>query len=68
MGSHLFCVFFVGGATAASSSAASPRGEVDDDGKETGNLGVARREGGREGCVGYDKSLDGAILLDGNVC
>ena len=62
------CGFSVVGATAAPSSAASPRGDVGDDGTETGNIGVARREGGREGCVGYDKSLNGVVLLYCDVC
>ena len=59
-----FCGFFVVGATAAPSFAAPPREEVGDYGKETGNLGVALREGVREGCVGYDKSIDGVVILD----
>ena len=42
-----FCGFFVVGAAVASSSAASPRGEVGDDGNTTGDLGVSRRKGGR---------------------
>ena len=62
-----FCGFLVVGVTAAPSSAASPCGEVGDDVKEAGNIGVARREGGREGCVGYDKSLKVVVLLDGVV-
>ena len=44
-----------------------PRGEVGDDGKETGNLSVARRKGGGEGRVGDYKPLDGVVLLDGGV-
>ena len=60
-------VFFVVGATAVPYSAAPPHGEIGDEGKKTGNLGVARGEGGREGCVGYDKSLKGVVLLDGVV-
>ena len=59
--------FPVVGVTAAPSSAASPRGEVGDGGKEMGDLGVARREGGRDRRVGYNKSLDGVVLLDGGV-
>ena len=42
------CGFTVVDATAALSDAASPRGEVGDDGKEPGDLGVARRKGGKE--------------------
>ena len=53
--------------TVAPSSAASPRGEVGDDGKKTGNIGVARCKGGRERCVGYEKLLDGVVILDGGV-
>ena len=62
------CRFSIVSATAAPSSTASPRGEVGDDGKETGDLGVARREGGREGRVEYCKSLDNVVILDGGVC
>ena len=61
-----FCGFLVVDVAAAPSSAASPRGEVGDDGKETGNIGVARREGGREGCVGYYKSID--CFFNGGIC
>ena len=63
-----FCGFFVVGATDAPSSAVTPRGEVGDDGKDTGNLGVGGREGGRDGCVGYDKSLDDVVTLGSGVC
>ena len=45
-----------------------PRGEVGDDGKEPGNLGVPRPVGGGERRVGYDKPLDGVVLLNGRVC
>ena len=62
------CIFSVFGAPTAPSTAAFPRGEVGDDGKETGDLGVARREGGTERQVGYDKPLNGVVLLDGGVC
>ena len=62
------CGFSVVGATFASSYAASPSGEVGDDGKDTGDLGSACRKGIREGCVGYDKSLDVVVFLDGGFC
>ena len=62
------CGFSVVGARASPSTATYPRGVVGDDGKETGDLGVARREGGREGRVVYDKSLNGVVLLDNGVC
>ena len=62
------CGFFVIGATATPSTAASPQGEVGDNGKETGDLGVARLKGGREGRVGYDKLLNRVVILDGGVC
>ena len=45
-----------------------PRGEVGDEGKELGGLGVARREGGREGLIGYDKTLNNVVLLDDGLC
>ena len=52
---------------ATTSASASPRGEVGDDGKEPGDLGVTRRKGGGEGQVGDDKPVDGVILLDNGV-
>ena len=56
-------------ATSAATSAAAPLcGEVGDDGKDPGDLGVARREGGKEGQVGDDKPLYGVIIMDGRVC
>ena len=61
------CDFSVVGASAAPSTATSPRREVGDDGKETGDLGFMRREGGKEGRIGYGKPLQGVVLLDGIV-
>ena len=62
------CGFTVVDATTGPSTAAYPCGEVGNVVKEPGDLGVARRKGGREGRVGYDKPLHNVVFLDGGVC
>ena len=61
------CGFTLVDAPPFPSTPPSPRGGVGDDGKETGNLGVASRKGGRDGQVGDNKPLNSVVLLDGGV-
>ena len=62
------CGFTLVDAAAAPYVAASPHGEVGDDGKETSYLDVTRHKGGREGRFGDDKPLNVVVLLDGGDC
>ena len=62
------CGFTVFDATTAPCTSASLRGEIGDDGKEPGDLGVARRERVREEQVGDDNPLNGVIILEGGNC
>ena len=59
--------FDIVAAAATTSTVAVPHVEVGDDGKEPGDLGVARREGGGERRVRDDKPIDGVVLMDGGV-